>query len=266
MSIRVFVTGGTNGIGKQIVKQLAQLSQYEVLFTARNEQLGNQLLQEINSNRIQMLPLDLMQPSSISSLTTQLQGHKIDVLVNNAGVNQPSSPLCFQTNILGPVQLTQSLLPNLLSSTEKKVVNLGAKIASLSNPLIKTLPPNILDHFKKILLEKHTSPTFDTSIISTIQTMIENGEWKDDRKMKFPSAAYLISKMALHSFTVHLSETVKELQLACVDPGWCKTNLTNQSGPRTAEQGAKSVMWAITTNPLPENGALWDDTGKVVTY
>jgi short-subunit dehydrogenase len=85
--------------------------------------------------------LDLRDMQSIDGFVTALanEGHHVDIVVNNAGESQ-SGPLedlplgalerLFHINVLGPVHLTQLLLPGMRERGYGRVVMVGSMLAS----------------------------------------------------------------------------------------------------------------------------------------
>ena len=64
---------------------------------------------------------------------------------------------------------------------------------------------------------------------------------------------YAATKIALNAMTRALSEDLAGsgiLVNAC-SPGWCRTDMGGEGAPRSAEQGAASIVWGVT---LPDDG------------
>ena len=79
--------------------------------------------------------LDLCDFSSVRSFANEILGEekKVDILVNNAGVSGDIFKLTadgfeevFQANVLGPVLLTDLLLPLLKKSAPSRIINTGS--------------------------------------------------------------------------------------------------------------------------------------------
>jgi len=132
------VTGASQGIGREIVKQLA-LEGVRVFATARNESRLEILRQDVvATGGVEPLIFvqDLLAPDAAKNVSTAaLQAlRNIDILINNAGQSQPvditgdedpwlqSMTLDFER----PRQLTQQLLPHFIERKQGSILNLAS--------------------------------------------------------------------------------------------------------------------------------------------
>ncbi|GAB3664681.1 SDR family oxidoreductase [Nocardioides korecus] len=131
------VTGASSGIGRATAQMLLERG-YRVVGTSRSPEAVPE------TERLSGLvyrALDLRDSHSIEGFLAALaaEGLLPDVLVNNAGESQ-SGPLedlplgalerLFQVNVLGPVHLTQLLLPGMRARGYGRVVMVGSMLAS----------------------------------------------------------------------------------------------------------------------------------------
>ena len=133
----VLVTGANRGLGLEFVKQLQGMG-YEVIGTARNPNKATDL--KATGARVEQL--DVADQASVASLATRLMGVPVDILINNAGMlNREDSTLdtldfevmerSFQVNSLGPLRVTQALLPNLKAGQRKTIVSITSRLGSI---------------------------------------------------------------------------------------------------------------------------------------
>ena len=133
----VLVTGANRGLGLEFVKQLQGMG-YEVIGTARNPDKAIDL--KATGARVEQL--DVADQASVASLATRLMGVSVDILINNAGMlNRADSTLdtldfeamdrSFQVNSLGPLRVTQALLPNLKAGQRKTIVSITSRLGSI---------------------------------------------------------------------------------------------------------------------------------------
>ncbi|KAA1424991.1 SDR family oxidoreductase [Mumia zhuanghuii] len=139
MSTRtVLVTGAGRGIGRAIAVRLAR-SGWNVYGGVRTDIAGKELAAE--SDRITPVELDVTVPEHVAALDRDLP-ERLDALVNNAGiaVAGPVETLSrdamhhqFDVNLIGPLALTQSMLPR-LRRTRGRVVFISSINGRVSFP------------------------------------------------------------------------------------------------------------------------------------
>lgn len=135
------VTGANKGIGLEITQQLA-LAGFQVFLTARDRQRGEEACSKLQRDglSVEFLQLDVASSNSIEQLTKELASRidHLDVLVNNAGIllDAPNASVLevepkvilqtLETNTIGPLRLTQKLVPLLALSNSGKVINVSS--------------------------------------------------------------------------------------------------------------------------------------------
>jgi NAD(P)-dependent dehydrogenase (short-subunit alcohol dehydrogenase family) len=140
------VTGGNRGIGFEICRQLARKG-VNVVLTARDEGRGMEATQRLQSQRLNVIfhPLDVTAPAAVRRLARYLEAAhgRCDILVNNAGILADkrgsrvldAGALTFrramETNVYGPLMLTQALVPLMRRHGYGRVVNLSSGLGQL---------------------------------------------------------------------------------------------------------------------------------------
>ena len=131
------VTGATSGIGQATAKLLVERG-HTVIGTSRNP---SKIPAEDKLEGVRYRALDLRDMESVDGFVEALrsEGIKVDILVNNAGESQ-SGPLeeiplgalqrLMNLNVIGPVHLTQRLLPGMRGRGYGRVVMVGSMLAS----------------------------------------------------------------------------------------------------------------------------------------
>ncbi len=133
----ILVTGANRGLGLEFTKQLQETG-YEVIGTARSPGKAD----ELKATGARVEQLDVASPESVQALANRLKGIPIQMLINNAGMlNRTDSSLdsldfevmkrTFQVNSLGPLRVTQALLPNLQAGEKKTIVNISSIMGSI---------------------------------------------------------------------------------------------------------------------------------------
>eukprot|EP00842_Homolaphlyctis_polyrhiza_P006952 jgi/Hompol1/846/HPOL_004550-RA len=132
------ITGASRGMGLEFVRALSQ-SGYTIFATARNPQAATDLA----ATGATILQLELTDSSSISGVAASLPSDlALDLLINNSGTanGSPSNTVTaaemidnFHTNAVGPLLLTQALLPFLSRAAAPKVVNISSRMGSIQD-------------------------------------------------------------------------------------------------------------------------------------
>ncbi|MEU0115815.1 SDR family NAD(P)-dependent oxidoreductase [Streptomyces bobili] len=125
------VTGASSGIGAATARQLAAAG-YRVVLTARRKDRIEALAEEITAagGSATAYQLDVTDRTAVDEFATAFR--TIGVLVNNAGGALGADPVAtgdpadwramYETNVLGTLNLTQALLPQLIASGDGTVV------------------------------------------------------------------------------------------------------------------------------------------------
>ena len=135
MTKTAFITGATAGIGEAAARKFAAAG-WTVIGTGRRTDRLDRLAAELGDS-FRPLMLDMRDTASFDQLAKD--AGPIDLLVNNAGLAPPMSPLqaadqdpldtVIDTNITGLVALTRALLPGLVER-EGAVINLSSVAAT----------------------------------------------------------------------------------------------------------------------------------------
>ncbi|HEY5075869.1 MAG TPA: SDR family NAD(P)-dependent oxidoreductase [Acidimicrobiia bacterium] len=136
----VLVTGCSTGIGRALARELKARG-HRPFATARKLEA----LADLAAEGIETLRLDVNDASSIASAVAEVvaRAGRIDVLVNNAGVNLfgPVMELrvdevraVFETNVLGLMAVTQAVFPAMADRRSGRIVNVGSVVGILPTP------------------------------------------------------------------------------------------------------------------------------------
>ena len=141
---RIVITGATGGLGMALASLLD--SQNNELVLVGRDEIALRALNESLGSKHQILVADLASSLELDGLVEQLFKQKIDVLINNAGLNEfgefadlPPAMIeqMFQVNAIAPMKLTQALLPNLLRN-KATVLNIGSVFGYVGFPFYAT--------------------------------------------------------------------------------------------------------------------------------
>jgi carbonyl reductase 1 len=291
------VTGGNKGIGFYIAAQLISAG-YDVIISCRALERGEAAAKKLGA-RCTCAQLNLDDTSSIASFAKELSARtsSLDVLVNNAGIafkNSDPTPFAaqtrptLQTNFEGTVAVTEALLPLLRASAHSRVVN----VASMAGRLTQ-LSPELQAKFASPML---TVPEL-RAIVAQFEADVAAGVhrqrgWSTStaappacsramaravvRPRRFPrsparlrvslllrsctgNSNYGLSKLAVIAYTNVLARSEPTMRVNSCCPGYCDTDMTSHSGPRPAEEGARTpVALALLPDDGP-TGSFWEN-------
>jgi NAD(P)-dependent dehydrogenase (short-subunit alcohol dehydrogenase family) len=138
--VTVLITGPTSGIGLQIARELA-VQGAQIVLACRDVSKGEAVadeLRRLGASDAPVRPFDAASAPSIEALARSCAAdfHRLDVLVNNAGVAQGQRrvtsdgfELTFATNVLGYHRLSRALLAQLRASAPARIVNVASTFA-----------------------------------------------------------------------------------------------------------------------------------------
>ena len=129
------VTGGTDGIGAQLIRQL-RAKGAEVITTGRNPDR----IAATRADGFETIAADLARREGVETLIAAVAGRPIDLLINNAGAGAdhdfrraaPDPDLAEQVvslNLNAPIRLIVALMPMLQSRPEAMIVNVTSGLA-----------------------------------------------------------------------------------------------------------------------------------------
>ncbi len=132
----VVVTGANRGLGLEFARQFA-LAGAKVIGTARRPEAAK----ELRALGVGIEELDVADSRSVARFAARISDRPVDILINNAGIGSRLIALgdvdvdaierYFQVNVLGPMRVTQALLPSLRKGDRKLIVNISSNLASI---------------------------------------------------------------------------------------------------------------------------------------
>lgn len=229
------ITGGSRGIGFAAASGLAKLGAEVILIGKNLENLtqANKKLQDqgLKSSSFVADVADSKQMDQICSEV--LKNFTPTILVNSAGVMSERTAKTLRTSV--------DEWDRVLS------INLNGVFNSIRN-------------FAPIMVENRNGRIINvTACLGRMSGPGTNGGL----------APYRISKSAVNALTKNFaSETGSGKRGVLVDaicPAHCQTDMGGPDAPRTAEQGAETILW-LASRPLKEDtltGFLWEDRAIV---
>ena len=209
------ITGANKGIGFATARRLAEQGM-TVLLASRNRERGERAAAQLREDGLDAiaLELDVADDASIERAAARVSDDfgRLDVLVNNAGIYESTTPTTttravlrdlFETNVFGVVSVTNAMLPLLQKSEAARIVNVSSEVASLTT------------------ITDPAGPLYDM----------------DDM-------AYQASKAAVNMLTVMYSKALREsgIKVNAAIPGYVKTDFNGNTGDISAMEGASASV------------------------
>jgi NAD(P)-dependent dehydrogenase (short-subunit alcohol dehydrogenase family) len=142
------VTGANRGMGFEASRQLAKMGM-QVILTSRDPEKGQKAAEQLHTEGLEVTycPLDVAHPESITSLSQFVREKfgRLDVLINNAGLMIDSPDISvfdakvdtlrktIETNVYGPLQLIQILVPLMKEHNYGRIVNVSSGMGQLTD-------------------------------------------------------------------------------------------------------------------------------------
>ncbi len=222
----VFITGATDGIGKEAALELARRGA-RIVFTARSKEKAEALRVLIAQTgaETRYFLCDLASLSSVKECARKFLKTEgaLHVLINNAGImprerqeSKDGIELTMAVNYFAPVLLTELLLPLLQHSAPSRIINVASTL--------------------------HKEGEID------LDNLQGAGSYDKYR-------AYAASKLALVIYTRRLKESLKGsgVTAVAVHPGWIKTKLA--LGALGGSGLAARILLPLTSMHSPSYGA-----------
>jgi NAD(P)-dependent dehydrogenase (short-subunit alcohol dehydrogenase family) len=211
------VTGANRGIGLEISRRLAARGMM-VVMSGRDLSVVEQAAAAVPA--AQPWRLDVRDRARIPVVVAELLEAfgRIDVLVNNAGIQRDGPEgiaempfgvfeLTFDTNVLGPLALSQAVLPAMRRQAYGRIVNVASSLGAFAHMLDPESPFAEVD-----------SPAYRFS----------------------KGALNLLTAL----FARELAGSNVLINSAC--PGWVRSGCGSERAPLSAEEGADTPVWLAT--------------------
>src|SRR5690554_4030412 len=142
-----YITGADRGLGSALT-QLYLEKEY-IVFAGQYMPDWHELsdLKDTYQDNLIIVPLDISSDESVNQAATIIKNHTeyLDVLINNAGIGGDRSVTIldelnfelmtklYNTNTLGPLRVTHSIIDLLLQGESKKLVNISSEAGSIAD-------------------------------------------------------------------------------------------------------------------------------------
>jgi NAD(P)-dependent dehydrogenase (short-subunit alcohol dehydrogenase family) len=223
-----FITGANKSLGHETARRLVEAG-HTVVLGARDTERGQTAADALGARFVQ---IDVTDDASVAAAVADVTAHEgsIDVLINNAGVSSPYTPIeeqtvsdaadVFAVNVLGVVRVTHAFLPLLRRSANPVVVNVSSGMGSFG-------------------------ATHDPDRVEST----------------FPAPFYSSSKAALTMLTTQYARSIPDVKFNAADPGYTATDFNHHSGPQTVTEGTDAIVELATIGVDGPTGVFRDRHG-----
>jgi meso-butanediol dehydrogenase / (S,S)-butanediol dehydrogenase / diacetyl reductase len=141
----VLITGGSMGLGASIAQRLVA-DGAKVCITARNQETLDRCAKSLPSGSVTTCAGDVTKQADCKRMVeaTLAFGGKLDVLVNNAGIEQPPAPVAhldldtwqalIDINLTGPFFMMKESIPHMIKAGGGSIINVSSLAAFRSLP------------------------------------------------------------------------------------------------------------------------------------
>lgn len=226
----IFITGANKGLGHEAARRLIGLG-HTVLVGARDAERGRAAADGLGARFVR---IDVTDDASVTAAAADVAAHegRIDVLINNAGVNGPhrdpadltgaDALRVLDTNVAGAVRVTTAFLPLLRKSADPAIVNVSSGMGSQALT--------------------HDPARVESKVVSPL---------------------YTASKAALTMLTTQYAKALPGIRVNAADPGYTATDLNAHRGPQTVTEGTDAIVALATEGPGAGSGRFVDRLGAV---
>ncbi|MFG2728417.1 SDR family NAD(P)-dependent oxidoreductase [Streptomyces canus] len=225
-----FITGANRSLGYETARRLIDAG-HTVLVGARDPERGQAAADELGARFVQ---IDVTDDGSVAAAAADVAAREggIDVLINNAGVNEPHIPAdqltathaggVLEVNVVGIVRVTHAFLPLLRKSANPVIVNVSSGMGSFA-------------------------ATHDPARVES----------------KPVAPLYTASKAAVTMLTTQYAKAWTDVKVNAADPGYTATDFNGHSGPQTVIEGTDAIVELATIGPDGPTGTFRDRHGAV---
>ena len=219
------VTGAARGLGLSVARDLAAAG-CRVLMVGRNTEAIEDAARQLRESGHDVFPhtADVTDAGAVAALAARLRREfgRVDILVNNAGV------FLERKNFAQP--------------QAGSVLVVDAEMVAATYACNALGPLRLIQAIVPLMRENGYGRIVNVSS-GMGQLSAMGGSWP----------GYRMSKAALNALTCLTAAELAEspIKVNSVCPGWCQTEMGGKDASRSADEGAKGIVWAAL---LPDDG------------
>ena len=138
--MNIILTGGSTGIGVEILKKISKNKKDNILVLSRS-------MGEINLPNVKWISVDLSKEKELNKIRQEIINFKCDILINNAGSGKVSDleDLDFESmnsecilNLIAPITLTSLVASNMKKNNFGRIINISSISGVRGTPYLFT--------------------------------------------------------------------------------------------------------------------------------
>ncbi|MEM6800816.1 MAG: SDR family oxidoreductase [Bacteroidota bacterium] len=141
----VWITGASDGIGKELAIQMAKAGA-KIVLTARSVEKLTAVKEDLAGSGHLVYPMDLLQVDAIAAAAQEVIGKmgEIDILVNNAGISQRSlvkdtvldvDRKIMEIDHFAVVALTKAVFPQMMERKKGLIITISSVAGKIGTPM-----------------------------------------------------------------------------------------------------------------------------------
>ncbi len=231
----IVITGANKGIGFALAQVLGEIG-HTIILTSRKNSEGLKAVNELKSAGIDchFFKMDVVLNEEIEATAAAInqQFGKIDILINNAGmmhseegwignstlqVSEKALTKTFLTNFIGPWKVSKAFVPLLELSDAGQIINVSAKIASLT------------------LASDKKNPVFNS------------------KPFAYNASKGALNQLTVHLAHALRRQKIKVISIY---PGWVQTDMGGQNATYTPLQAARQIASIVSDSEVVSGSFL----------
>jgi NAD(P)-dependent dehydrogenase (short-subunit alcohol dehydrogenase family) len=221
------ITGANKGLGRETARRLISEG-HTVWAAARDADRGAEAAEDLGARFVQLDVTDDRSVEKAAQVVASETG--LDVLINNAG-------------IIGPrAEVSETTADDVRATFDTNVFGLVR-----------------VTHAFLPLLESSAAPVI-VNVSSGMGSLVVTAD-PDRMESQIVALGYPSSKTAVNMLTTQYAKALPGIRINAVDPGYTATDLNDNSGTQTVEEGTDVIVEAATLDPSGPTGAFFDREG-----
>ncbi|MFB6710993.1 MULTISPECIES: SDR family NAD(P)-dependent oxidoreductase [unclassified Streptomyces] len=228
------ITGANKGLGFETARRLTAAG-HTVYIGSRDIERGRRAAERLCTRMVQ---LDVTDDASVQAAAKSIEADGgLDVLINNAGIESRDA----DNNVIGAADVTADVMRHMFETNVFGTVR--------------------VTHAFLPLLQRSTAPVVVnvSSGLASLTRVTDAGA----PAYAYPGVAYPASKTAVNMITVQYAKAFPGMRINAVEPGFTKTDLNDNTGVQTVEQGAEIIVRMAQVGPDGPTGGYFDEAGPL---